>query len=311
MLDVCLLGTGGMMPLPKRWLTALMTRYNGSSLLIDCGEGTQIAIREKGWSFKPIDVICFTHYHGDHISGLPGLLLTMGNADRKNPLTLVGPRGLERVVSALRVIAPELPFELNFIEITKPEEVLELSGYRITAFKVNHNVLCYGYTLEILRQGKFSPENARAQGIPLRLWNPLQKGKTVEMDGRVYTPDMVLGPPRKGIKLTYTTDTRPTESIRRNAAGADLFICEGMYGEDDKEAKARGYKHMTFREAALLAREAGVGEMWLTHYSPSLIYPEDFMKPVREIFPKAVAGRDGKSVELNFEEDSGKEACEI
>ncbi|MCD8153346.1 MAG: ribonuclease Z [Clostridiales bacterium] len=311
MLDVCLLGTGGMMPLPKRWLTALMTRYNGSSLLIDCGEGTQIAIREKGWSFKPIDVICFTHYHGDHISGLPGLLLTMGNADRKNPLTLVGPRGLERVVSALRVIAPELPFELNFIEITKPEEVLELSGYRITAFKVNHNVLCYGYTLEILRQGKFSPENARAQGIPLRLWNPLQKGKTVEMDGRVYTPDMVLGPPRKGIKLTYTTDTRPTESIRRNAAGADLFICEGMYGEDDKEAKARDYKHMTFREAALLAREAGVGEMWLTHYSPSLIYPEDFMKPVREIFPKAVAGRDGKSVELNFEEDSGKEACEI
>ena len=145
MLDVCLLGCGGMMPLPRRWLTALMTRYNGSSLMIDCGEGTQVAIKEKGWSFKPIDVICFTHYHGDHISGLPGLLLTMGNADRTEPLTLVGPRGLERVVSALRVIAPELPFEIKFIEITKPEEVLELNGYRITAFRVNHNVTCYGY----------------------------------------------------------------------------------------------------------------------------------------------------------------------
>ena len=102
MLDICLVGTGGMMPLPRRWLTALMTRYNGSSLLIDCGEGTQVAIKEKGWSFKPIDVICFTHYHGDHISGLPGLLLTMGNADRTEPLTLIGPKGLERVVNALR-----------------------------------------------------------------------------------------------------------------------------------------------------------------------------------------------------------------
>ena len=175
MLDLCLLGSGGMMPLPRRWLTALMTRYNGSSLLIDCGEGTQVAVKERGWSFKPIDVICFTHYHGDHISGLPGLLLTMGNADRTEPLTLVGPKGLERVVNALRVIAPELPFEIRFIEITKPQEVLELNGYRITAFRVNHNVICYGYTIEILRQGKFSPERAKEQAIPLKYWNPLEK----------------------------------------------------------------------------------------------------------------------------------------
>ena len=303
MLDVCLLGSGGMMPLPYRFLTSLMTRFNGSSLMIDCGEGTQVAVKEKGWSFKPIDVICFTHYHGDHISGLPGLLLTMGNADRTEPLTLVGPRGLERVVSALRVIAPELPFEIKFIEITKPEEVLELNGYRITAFRVNHNVTCYGYTLEILRQGKFSPDSAREHEIPLKFWNPLQKGQTVEDEGRIYTPDMVLGPPRKGIKLTYTTDTRPTESILRNAKGSDLFICEGMYGEDDKIEKAKGYKHMTFREAATLARDAEVGEMWLTHYSPSLVRPDDYMDTVREIFPKAWPGKDGKSVELNFEED--------
>ena len=302
MLDVCLLGTGGMMPLPRRWLTALMTRYNGHSLLIDCGEGTQVAIKEKGWSFKPIDVICFTHYHGDHISGLPGLLLTMGNADRTEPLTLVGPKGLERVVNALRVIAPELPFEIKFIEITQPEQVIELNGYRITAFKVNHNVLCYGYTLEILRQGKFSAERAKEQDIPLKYWNPLQKGQTIEADGITYTPEMVLGPARKGIRLTYTTDTRPTESILRNAKESDLFICEGMYGEDDKADKARGYKHMTFREAAVLARDARVKEMWLTHYSPSLVRPDEFMDKVREIFPNAYPGKDGKSLELNFEE---------
>lgn len=291
------------MPLPRRWLTALMTRYNGHSLLIDCGEGTQVAIKEKGWSFKPVDVICFTHYHGDHISGLPGLLLTMGNAERTEPLTLIGPKGLERVVNALRVIAPELPFELKFIEINGPEQVFEINGYRITAFKVNHNVLCYGYSLEILRQGKFSPERAREQGIPLQFWNPLQKGQTIEAEGVTYTPDMVLGPARKGLKVTYTTDTRPTESILKNAPGSDLFICEGMYGEDDKLEKAKGYKHMTFREAATLAKQADVGEMWLTHYSPSLIRPDEYMDMVRDIFPKAYPGKDGKTMEMNFEED--------
>ena len=276
--------------------------FSWNRWLIDCGEGTQVAIKEKGWSFKPIDVICFTHYHGDHISGLPGLLLTMGNADRTEPLTLVGPKGLERVVNALRVIAPELPFEIKFIEITQPEQVIELNGYRITAFKVNHNVLCYGYTLEILRQGKFSAERAKEQDIPLKYWNPLQKGQTIEADGITYTPEMVLGPARKGIRLTYTTDTRPTESILRNAKESDLFICEGMYGEDDKADKARGYKHMTFREAAVLARDARVKEMWLTHYSPSLVRPDEFMDKVREIFPNAYPGKDGKSLELNFEE---------
>lgn len=303
MLDVCLLGSGGMMPLPYRWLTALMLRYNGSSLLIDCGEGTQIAIKEKGWSFKPIDVICFTHYHGDHISGLPGLLLTMGNAERHEPLTLIGPKGLERVVSALRVIAPELPFPIIYREITEPRQTFEMNGYRIQAFRVNHNVLCYGYTLEIDRAGRFDVERARSEEIPMKFWNRLQKGETLTEDGRTFTPSMVLGPDRKGIKLTYCTDTRPTRSITENAAGSDLFICEGMYGEPGKEQKAVEYKHMTFKEAARLAQEAKVKEMWLTHYSPSLTRPEEFMEDVRKIFPNSHPGKDGKSVELDFEEE--------
>ena len=284
MLDVCLLGTGGMMPLPYRWLTALMVRYNGSSLLIDCGEGTQIAVKEKGWSFKPIDVICFTHYHGDHISGLPGLLLTMGNADRTDPLTLVGPKGLERVVNSLRVIAPELPFKLKFIEITEPEQTLEMNGYRLKA-------------------GKFDVDRAQSAGIPKKYWGILQRGETIEEDGNILTPDMVLGPARKGLKVTYCTDTRPTDSIRVNARKSDLFICEGMYGEKDKLKKAKEYKHMTFYEAARLAKEAEVKEMWLTHYSPSLNHPEEFMDEVREIFPNSIAAKDKRTLELTFSDD--------
>ena len=307
MLDVCLLGTGGMMPLPHRWLTSLMTRFNGVSLMIDCGEGTQIAVREKGWSVKPVDIMCFTHYHADHISGLPGILLTMGNAQRTEPLVMIGPKGLERVVNALRTIAPELPFPIEYHEIDGPEAHFSFHGYEITAFRVNHNITCYGYTIEIPRAGQFQAEQARALGIPLKFWNPLQKGKTVEEDGRIFTPDLVMGPARKGIKVTYCTDTRPVRSIAEHAKGADLFICEGMYAEKDKEEKARQYKHMTFYEAARLAKDAAVKEMWLTHFSPSLIHGEQYMDQVREIFPDSFLGKDGKTAELDFEEGNKHE----
>ncbi len=303
MLDVCLLGTSGMMPLPGRWLTACMTRYNGSSLLIDCGEGTQIAIKEKGWSFHPIDIICFTHYHADHISGLPGLLLTIGNSDRTEPITLIGPKGLSKVVAALRTIAPELPYELKFIELSAPEEKVQIKGYQITAFKVQHAVPCYGYTIDIPRIGKFDVTRAMSQNIPQRAWNKLQHGNTVEMDGVVYTPDMVMGAPRKGIRMTYCTDTRPVPSIAEHAEGADLFICEGMYGEKGKEAKAKEYKHMTFKEAAQIAKQANVREMWLTHFSPSLVRPIDYIDSIRKIYANASLGSDGRTAELLFEDE--------
>lgn len=304
MIDVCLLGTGGMMPLPYRYLTAMMARYNGKSILIDCGEGTQIAMKQKGWSPKPIDVICFTHFHADHISGLPGMLLTMGNAERTEPLLIIGPKGLEKVVGALRMIAPELPFELRFHELSQPFEQIDMGDYRIEAFRVNHNVICYGYNLIVERAGRFQVEKAKALGLPVQLWNPLQKGNVVEFEGKTYTPDMVMGSPRKGIKVTYCTDTRPTRSIEENAAHADLFICEGMYGEPDKQQKAREHKHMTFYEAANLAKTAEVSQMWLTHYSPSLPWPDQYLPQVTKIFPNAITAKDGQTIELDFEEEN-------
>lgn len=303
MLDVCLLGTAGMMPLPKRWLTSCLLRYNGHCILIDCGEGTQIALREAGFSSNPVDVILFTHFHADHISGLPGFLLSMGNSDRTEPLTIIGPAGLTKVVNCLRVIAQELPFSVNCIEIDEEKQSFNLFGMNISAFRVNHNVVCYGYSVDIPRAGKFNLQVAQELGLPVSLWNPLQKGKIVEFEGKTYTPDMVMGEARKGLKVTYSTDTRPCNALIQAAKGSDLLIAEGMYAEPGMEAQARQKKHMTFYEAAEIAKKAEVQELWLTHFSPSLVSPKQYMAAVKDIFPGAVLGKDGMLKTLLFEEE--------
>ncbi len=307
MFDVCLLGTGGMMPLPHRWLTSLYLRYEGSGLLIDCGEGTQVAAKKAGLSFKGIDYICFTHFHADHISGLPGFLLTMGNAERTEPLTIIGPRGVERVVNALRCIAPELPFSIEFVELSEAAEHFKCGPFVLDAFRVNHRVTCYGYSVCIPRAGKFDVNAAKALGLPVKFWNPLQKGQTVEFEGETYYPEMVMGPDRRGLKVTYCTDTRPVPVIAEAAEDADLFICEGMYGDPEKLDNAKEYKHMTMQEACTLAAKAQPRDFWLTHYSPSVVKPEEYLPELKQIFPGVQIVRDGKKKTLKYdgEEDDG------
>lgn len=302
LVDVTLLGCGGSIPLKDRWLTSCLIRTEGKSVLIDCGEGTQIALKSAGYTFKPIDVICFTHYHADHISGLPGFLLSMGNAGRTETLELIGPPGLARTVNALRVIAPELPFDIKYTEISGAEDSFNVGPFVISAYKVLHAVTCYGYRIDIPRIGKFDVSRAVSLGLPKNLWGVLQNGDTVDFEGKTYLPQDVLGPDRKGISIAYCTDTRPVERMKILANGADLFICEGLYGDPEKQSKTAEKCHMTYTEAARIAKDAVPKCMWLTHYSPAMTDPEEFLNIAREIFPETYCGFDGKTVSINFEE---------
>ncbi len=302
MLDIVLLGCGGTVPLKNRWLTACYLRCNGHAVLIDCGEGTQIAVKEAGVSLFAIDTICLTHYHADHVSGLPGLLLSLGNEGRTAPLSIYGPRGLQRIIDGLRVIAPELPFSLELHEFAQPQEIFSVGDLQFTAFGVQHTLPCYGYRVQLPRAGKFDPERARQNNIPLAVWSKLQKGSAVEWKGVTYYPRQAMGEPRKGISMVYCTDTRPTASLEAAAQNVDLLICEGMYGDDAKQDKALQTQHMTFSEAAALARDTNAKALWLTHYSPSLPEPEVFLPAAKSLFSHTECGYDGKRITLHFED---------
>lgn len=309
MLDVCLMGCGGSIPKPDRWLTSALMRYGGDVLIIDCGEGTQLAMKEAEFVAGKISLILLTHFHADHVSGLPGMLLAMANEGRVDPVTIAGPKGTARIVSSLCVITPGLPFQIMIYEFPSrggelPDEFLPVNPnvgrpMKITAFHGRHSVPVLGYRVSIPRNGKFDPERAKAAGIPVKLWGRLQRGESVEQDGCIYTPDMVLGEDRTGIDVSYITDSRPTDDIAEAVRGSDLFICEGMFGSGKAE-RARAARHMTSVEAASLAKKAEVGSLWLTHYSPSLPDPAESTAEAQKIFPNTEAGFDGKKTLLRF-----------
>ncbi|MBQ9855386.1 MAG: ribonuclease Z [Clostridia bacterium] len=298
MIDVTLLGTGGMMPLPGRFLTSLYVRTNGRTILIDCGEGTQTAIRTASLRFKCIDAILITHYHADHVSGLPGLFLTIGNEGRTEPIHIYGPTGLTRVISAFLTIIGELPYDLIFHELPGEETRFECANLSVTAAPADHGMPCLFYHLSLSRPGKFDPARARQNGVPLALWGQLQKGEAVGG----FSPNDVLGPARRGLSLLYATDTRPVDRIALYGKDADLLILEGMFGEEEKKARAIETHHMTMQEAANLAQNAGSKELWLTHYSPATPHPEEFEEAIKHIFENTIISIDGQTKTLSFEE---------
>lgn len=296
MLELCMLGTGGALPLPDRGLTACYLRVRGRGLLIDCGEGTQTAIRRLGWGFRCIDGMLITHYHGDHCGGLPGFLLSLGKAERREPFHIWGYTGLKAIVEGLRVVAPVLPFPVVLHEFSGERVELSMIGLEITGFRLDHGGPCYGWRLELPRQGAFQPQRAKALGVPVRDWKRLQAGETVNG----VTPEQVMGPPRQGIRLLYATDTRPTPDIIRYGRGADLMILEGMYGDETKRAQAEKNRHMLFAEAATLAREAGAKRLLLTHFSNCIDDPQAYLPLAQAIFPATEAAMDGQCLTIHY-----------
>ncbi|EFC05965.1 putative ribonuclease Z [Bulleidia extructa W1219] len=303
MIEVHLIGTGGTVPLPKRWLTSLYIKLRGKATLIDCGEGTQIALQEQGLSLKQIDTIILTHYHADHTAGLPGLLLTMAKNNRLEPIRIYGPKGLKEVIQGVTLLARFIPFEVNCIEIDG-HSVFSLEELQVQAFPLIHSVECLGYRFDLKRKPKFLVEKAKALNLPVQYWSKLQKGETVLFEGKEILPSAVLGNERKGISLVYATDTRPTSSLVRQALQADLLIAEGMYGDVEKIENAQMNKHMMMQEACDIAQKCGVKDLWLTHYSPSMPFPSIYEKMLKEIYPNVKISQDGQSCVLVFEEET-------
>lgn len=301
MIDVMLLGTGAMVPLPTRWLSSVLIRTGSSLMLMDCGEGTQIAMRERHWGFRKLDAVCLSHLHADHVAGIPGLLHTVANAGKTTPLMVVGPAGTSEVIEALRSIAPELPFDVIVHELRSGGEVEGPAGLRTRVAEGIHRVPVIAYRVELPRQPRFSVDAAQRLGVPVADWSRLQEGEAVEIDGRTILPSAVMGTSRAGVSLGFFTDTRPTDAVRDLIAGVDLLICEGTYAEDIDQARAERRGHMTFREAATLARDAGAGHLWLTHFSAGLAEPELFRDNAASIMPAVTIGRAGLSARLSFE----------
>ena len=311
MVEMCLLGTGGTLPLKDRALSSLYVRVNGRAMLVDCGEGTQVGIRRLGWGFRCLEGLAMTHFHGDHCTGVAGLLLSLEKAGREDPFDIYGPAGLKRVVEGLCVIVPKLSFAVRLHEFPPEGASFEMIGLGIRAFPVNHGVPCYGFRMELERKGAFDPERARALKVPMEAWKTLQSGESVRVGLRKVRPEEVLGPARKGITFVFSTDTRPCETLSRYAAGTDLAILEGMYAEEEKYPLAVKNRHMMFREAAEIAKAGGAGRLVLTHFSTSLEAPEEALSAATDVFPDTVIGRDGMILRLSYPKDAEGAGLEI
>lgn len=307
MINITLLGTSALVPLPDRAETAAQLVCGGHSILFDCGEGTQTAARKAGVSLIKTDVIALTHYHGDHIFGLPGLLQTMNMMGRTEPLTLIGPGDMEKELEHMIPLIGWLPYELKLMTI--PAEGVELNtisrgwpdGARLIPFPTVHRVVSQGYVFELPRAGKFMPDKAKALGVPTNQWRFLQKGESVQLGEQTIAPEMVMGPKRKGLKVVFSGDTAACEALERASEGADLLLCEATYGENEQGQLAMDHGHMNFAQAGQLAAKAQVKQLWLMHYSQMVEDPMEYLPNTQTHFPGAECGFDGKAVTLQFE----------
>lgn len=307
-LELFILGTGGMMPLPGRFLTSTLLRREGDLFLFDCGEGTQVSLRMLNLRWKKINAIFISHTHADHVTGLPGILMLSSQVDREEPLYIIGPPKLrEYVEENRRVLDMYINYEIIVREIQEPGVVFEGDGYQIEAFRLQHTKPCFGYNLvEDERPGVFDPERAAELGVPKGpLWARLQSGETVSAeDGSEVASYQVMGPKRPGRKFSFVTDTSFFPEIADKIAGADFLICEGMF-QDELEESAAEKRHLTATQAARLAAAAGgVRKMGLIHYSPRYTEYElkKLLKEARAIFPETILTRDRQILSIPYRE---------
>jgi ribonuclease Z len=303
MIDLILLGTSGTFPLPERPLSALLVRVGPEMVLFDCGEGTQVSMRRSGWGFKALSAICLSHLHADHVSGLPGLLLTVGHSGRTEPLDIYGPVGTRLVVAGLRVIAPRLLYDVRVHELAATAtDGIAWAGASMATLPLDHAIPCLAYRLDLDRGRRFEPAKARALGAPLSEWKLLQRGESITVNGRLILPDEVLGPARRGLRIGYVTDTRPTPELPGFLAGADLLTIEGNYGDPADAENAVVNKHLLFSEAAEIGRKAGVRRLWLTHFSAKMLDPERYLPEATRIHPETSIGHEGLTTTLRFDD---------
>ena len=309
MLTVTLLGTAATLPRPDRALSCAVFSVSGRSILLDCGEGTQLALHR--WHVNPmrVDLVALTHYHGDHILGLPGFLQTLSTMDRTQPLYITGPEeGHEPILAAILALADELPYPVHFLPM--PAEGLALHQLNpkwpleatLTAFPTMHRIPSQGYRLHVGRMRRLYTDKAAAMGIPRHLWRVLQSGRSITLAGREIRPSSVCGPERLGLAAVFTGDTAPSEDVLTAARDADLLIMDATYAKEQYADKAALYGHSTFAQTAALASAARVKRLWLTHYSAMITDPQEHLPAARELFPRAECGLDGMSLTLTFRE---------
>lgn len=304
MTEICLLGTGGMLPMPERFLTSLYAEYNGRAVLIDCGEGTQVAVAKHGLKMSRIDLILITHCHADHVTGLPGLLLSIGNSARTEPLDIAAPESCLPVIESLMSVCGALPYKVELHGLPE-DRIYEFTAdmidpmLTVKTMPLSHRVSCLGYSLILKRKPVFLPQNAKALNIPVEYWKRLHNGETITLaDGLRVPPEAVTGEKKRPLKITYTTDTLPIPELELFALDSDLFICEGMYGTADKKESMNEKHHMLMQDACNTALNSNVKKLWLTHYSPAEKEPSVYAGELKKIFPETVITVDGERMSL-------------
>ena len=301
-LDVVFLGTAGSMPAAQRAPAALLVRRGGDRLLFDCAEGTQRQLLRSSVGLVDLHEIFLTHFHADHVLGLPGMLKTFALRGRELPLDVYGPRGLRDLLGSLRRVVGKLTYEVRLVEL-EPGDVLERSDYRLATFGVFHGVSSLGWSLiETTRPGRFDVERADALAVPDGPERgALQHGRPITLvEGTTVTPEQVLGPPRPGRKVVITGDTAPSDGIVEAAWAADVLVTEATFAEEERD-RAQETLHQTALQAAEIAQRAQVELLALTHLS-NRYFGAEIAREAQAIFPDTVVPRDFDVIEIPFPE---------